>query len=98
MKATTHSADDIEAAFQHLSDRGYAVIENVLSGNTLAGRRGSEQATIIRYLKEIEGEAPDGEPRVEGEEIQTEVSSAIRESFRVADPGKWLISGPDDGW
>ncbi|MDG2029601.1 MAG: secretin N-terminal domain-containing protein [Phycisphaerales bacterium] len=51
-----------------------SLIENVLSGNTLAGRRGSEQATIIRYLKDIEGEESD---------IQTEVSTAVREAISL---------------
>lgn len=56
-----------------------SLIENVLSGNTLAGRRGSEQATIIRYLQDIDGE----DPEVEGIDIQTEVSTAIRESISL---------------
>ena len=49
-----------------------SLIENVLSGNTLAGRRGSEQATIIRYLKDLEGD-----------DVQTEVSTAVRESISL---------------
>ena len=57
-----------------------SLIENVLSGNTLAGRRGSEQATVIRYLQELEGE--DGVVE-EGIDIQTEVSTAIRESISL---------------
>ena len=54
-----------------------SLIENVLSGNTLAGRRGSEQATIIRYLQDIEGGAGDQS------DIQTEVSTAVRESISL---------------
>jgi type II secretion system protein D len=55
-----------------------SLIENVLSGNTLAGRRGSEQATIIRYLKDI-----DGEEGGKQTDIQTEVSTAVRESISL---------------
>jgi len=51
-----------------------SLIENVLSGNTLAGRRGSQQATIIRYLQDMDGD-PDG--------VQTEVSSAVRDSISL---------------
>lgn len=54
-----------------------ALIENVLSGNTLAGGRGSEQSTVIRYLQKIDGDAG------QGIEVNTEVSSAIRESISL---------------
>jgi type II secretion system protein D len=53
-----------------------SLIENVLSGNTLAGRRGSQQATIIRYLQDMDGADPDAD-------VQTEVSSAVRESISL---------------
>jgi len=54
-----------------------SLIENVLAGNTLAGGRGSEQSTVIRYLQKIEGDAGGGV------EVSTEVSSAIRESISL---------------
>ena len=54
-----------------------SLIENVLSGNTLAGGRGSEQSTVIRYLQKIDGDIG------EGIEVKTEVSSAIRESISL---------------
>ncbi|MCH2143631.1 MAG: hypothetical protein MK082_00650 [Phycisphaerales bacterium] len=69
-----------------------SLIENVLSGNTLAGRRGSEQATIIRYLQDIEGVDAD-------DEIQTEVSSAIRESISLTPDARTntiIVRAPKD--
>ncbi len=51
-----------------------ALIQNVLSGNSLAGR-GGQQATVLKYLKQIEG--------VDGDEIEMEISAATRQSIAL---------------
>ncbi len=52
-----------------------ALIQNVLSGSSLAGR-GGQQATILKYLKEIDG--AEG-----GEGIEMEISAATRQSISL---------------
>lgn len=49
-----------------------SLINNVLSGRGIGARRGSQQATVLKYLKEIDGESSLPE---------MEVSAAIRESI-----------------
>ena len=50
------------------------LIETVLNGGTVRGRgRNDRVGTVMRYLREIEGE--------EGEDVEIEVSTAIRESI-----------------
>jgi type II secretion system protein D len=51
------------------------LIQSVLSGNSLAGRNG-QQATILKYLKEIEGGSSDGE-------VEMEISTATRQSISL---------------
>ncbi len=55
------------------------LIQSVLSGNSLAGR-GGQQATILKYLKEIEVQAG-GEPGVA--EVEMEISAATRQSISL---------------
>ncbi len=50
------------------------LIQSVLSGNSLAGR-GGQQATILKYLREI-----DGKP---GEGVEMEISAATRQSISL---------------
>ena len=55
------------------------LIQSVLSGNSLAGR-GGQQATILKYLKEIEVQSG-GEPGVT--EVEMEISTATRQSISL---------------
>ncbi|MBX3354181.1 MAG: hypothetical protein KF724_00605 [Phycisphaeraceae bacterium] len=52
------------------------LIENVLAGNTLAGGRPGQQATVVKYMRQIHGD-PDGAP------METEVSAAVRASISL---------------
>ncbi len=55
------------------------LIQSVLSGNSLAGR-GGQQATIVKYLKQLDGtEAAGTEPG----EIEMEISAATRQSISL---------------
>jgi type II secretion system protein D len=55
-----------------------SLIEEVLSGRGIGARRGSQQATVIQYLREVAREEG-----LEGEITEVEVSSAIRESIML---------------
>lgn len=55
------------------------LIQSVLSGNSLAGR-GGQQATILKYLKEIEVQNS-GDPGVT--EVEMEISTATRQSISL---------------
>ncbi|MHC4947838.1 MAG: secretin N-terminal domain-containing protein, partial [Planctomycetota bacterium] len=61
-----------------------SLIENVLSGRGIGARRRSQQATVLKYLREIareEGqEIPEG---ADGEIEEVQVSAAIRESISL---------------
>ena len=59
MKTTTHSADNVEAAFQHLNDHGYAVIQNVLSETQVEILRDAVE-TLYTAEKEAPFDPPDG--------------------------------------
>ncbi len=53
-----------------------SLIENVLAGRNLAGRRLASQATVLKYLKEYEDESGNGK-------AEMEVSTAIRETINL---------------
>ncbi|UCD76487.1 MAG: hypothetical protein JSV91_06095 [Phycisphaerales bacterium] len=57
-----------------------SLIENVLSGRGIGGRRTSRQATVINYLREI---AKEQEGEIEQEMSEMEVSAAVRESITL---------------
>jgi len=52
------------------------LIENVLAGNSLAGGRPGQQATVVKYLRQIAGAA-------DGVTTETEVSAAVRASISL---------------
>ncbi|MFM1821871.1 MAG: hypothetical protein RI967_137 [Planctomycetota bacterium] len=54
-----------------------ALIQNVLSGSSLAGR-GGQQATILKYLKQLEGEGATA-----GGDLEMEISAATRQSISL---------------
>jgi type II secretion system protein D len=70
-----------------------SLIENVLSGRGIGARRGTRQATVLKYLREIakvqngNGAASQPEPTTEPAEditpVEMEVSAAIRESITL---------------
>jgi type II secretion system protein D len=69
-----------------------SLIENVLSGRGIDGRRTGQQATVLKYLREIakeqkgiEGEGEAEVPQAAGDEELTEmeVSAAIRQSITL---------------
>ncbi|MFO0895770.1 MAG: secretin N-terminal domain-containing protein [Phycisphaerales bacterium] len=53
-----------------------SLIENVLAGNTLAGGRPGQQATVVKYLRQLPGAA-------DGTATETEVSAAVRASISL---------------
>lgn len=53
-----------------------SLIENILAGNTLAGGRPGQQATVVKYLRQIQS-------TVGGAETETEVSAAVRASISL---------------
>ena len=55
------------------------LIQSVLSGNSLAGR-GGQQATIVKYLKQLDGTEVDG---ASAGEIEMEISAATRQSISL---------------
>jgi type II secretion system protein D len=65
-----------------------SLIENVLSGRGIGGRRNPRQATVLKYLREIaeqNGAPPDGAPPEPGPggDVEMQVSAAIRESITL---------------
>ncbi|MHC5028453.1 MAG: secretin N-terminal domain-containing protein, partial [Planctomycetota bacterium] len=72
------------------------LIDNVLSGRGIGMRgRGSERATVIKYLRQLAGEEP-----VEGaDDLEVEVSAAIRESIVLTPDVRTntiIVSAPRD--
>ncbi|MCA9286628.1 MAG: hypothetical protein KDA22_15500, partial [Phycisphaerales bacterium] len=71
-----------------------ALIENILSGRSVAGRRQPQQATVLKYLRALgEGE------EVEVDGAETEVSAAIRESINLTPDIRTntiIVSAPRD--
>lgn len=67
-----------------------SLIENVLSGRGIGTRRGTRQATVLKYLREIGRERKGAEtqpqatqPADDLEPVEMEVSAAIRESITL---------------
>lgn len=62
-----------------------SLIENVLSGRGIDGRRTGQQATVLKYLRDIakEQNKAEGKPALEGEMSEMEVSAAIRQSITL---------------
>jgi len=54
-----------------------SLIENVLAGNTLAGGRPGQQATVVKYLRELSAATGDRSS------TETEVSAAVRASISL---------------
>ena len=58
-----------------------ALIQNVLSGSSLAGR-GGQQATILKYLKQLDGDGA-GDGAAPATDLEMEISAATRQSISL---------------